>query len=96
MVSDYSGFIMLASVIVGGVIMMNFMRGGSLNSSGNSSSSIIPEAITNVLPAVLQPNNSKSIFNLGNSNRSNNKGIFNLGGNNSKSSNIASTSFKVT
>lgn len=78
---DYSGFIMLAAIILGGVVMVAQFYGAN------------PPSATDLIPASIVPdlglgnmgkNNSKSIFNLGGNNS---KSIFNLGGNNQASSN---------
>jgi len=106
MAQEYSGFLMIAVVILGGVSMIAQFYG------------VNPPPVTDILPASVVPdlgltnnskNSSKSIFNLGGNNS---KSIFNLGGNNSALSNpiatvtnmfknnsknagIASTSFKT-
>ena len=76
---NYSGFIMSAAVILGGVILVMLMHGGS----PPSVTSLVPTSINSLLPA-----------NMGIGNTSNSKSIFG-GINSAKRNNIASTSFKV-
>jgi len=94
MLQQYSGFIMLAGIIVSGVIFIMMMFGGA------------PPAVAEMLPEMPAMPNIPAIANFtGNSNNS--KGFFNLSGNSkpnnsvrvannaNRKNNIASESFKV-
>ena len=81
--SDYSPFIMIAAVIIGGMIATMLAFGGNPPSVTSMASS---------LPAMPSFSGATPANNKG----ANNKGAsFNLGGNNAKRNNLASNSFKT-
>jgi len=82
MTRDYSSFIMIAAVIIGGMIATMLAFGGNPPSVSDLTSSIpAMPSFSGATPA---------------NNRGGNKGSsFNLGGNNAKRNNLASNSFKT-
>ena len=83
--SDYLPFILIGTLIIGGMVA----TGLSFGASPPSVASVVPDFISGASAA-----NNKSIFNLGGNTKRNNTSIFNLGSN-VKRNNLASTSFKT-
>ena len=82
---EYAAYFMVAGVILGLMIVIMTMYGGTPPSIA-SVIPAMPAAVTNLVPAAIT-NLTKS------ANGSSNKGLFNMGATNNKRSNIASTSF---